>query len=231
MSRRTAWPRRAAVNGIIGKIRKPGSSLDGLFPHIDWSADNDVYARVEDWSAVDKMFTHLGDLYRRHPPSGVMIDKLDGLFQPIDKLMGKRAPRRGGRGLPIANFSAGPTSDAPLQLRQFGLAAHVYPALAGRGSAVVGTLHDPLTFVLRQALRKAMKLRPLGVVRSKCGLSSTLIIALRAWMRSMMCTPSIIDLVARSHSATTSTSTVPSASIAFSSCGRPLIALPDTFSR
>jgi hypothetical protein len=40
----------------------------------------------------------------------------------------------------------------------------------------------------------------------------------------------LIDLVARSHSATTSTSPVPSASIAFSSCGRPLIALPDAFS-
>jgi hypothetical protein len=39
------------------------------------------------------------------------------------------------------------------------------------------------------------------------GLSSTLIMATRAWMRSMMCTPSIIDRVARSHSATTSTST------------------------
>jgi hypothetical protein len=59
-----------------------------------------------------------------------------------------------------------------------------------------------------------MKPRPMGVVMP------------RAWMRSMICTPSIIDRVARSHSATTSTSPVPSASIAFSSCGRPLIALP-----
>jgi hypothetical protein len=38
----------------------------------------------------------------------------------------------------------------------------------------------------------------MGVVRSKCGLSSTLIMAPRAWMRSIMCTPSIIDRVARS---------------------------------
>jgi len=34
-----------------------------------------------------------------------------------------------------------------------------------------------------------MKPRPMGVVRCKCGLSSTLIMAPRAWMRSMMCTP------------------------------------------
>jgi hypothetical protein len=53
------------------------------------------------------------------------------------------------------------------------------------------------------------------VVRSKCGLSSTLIMAPRAWMRSMMCTPSLIDRVARSHSATTRTSSVPGASIAW----------------
>src|SRR5262245_26220942 len=44
-------------------------------------------------------------------------------------------------------------------------------------------------------------------------------------------TPSIIDRVARSHSATASTSPLPSASIAFSSCGRPLTALPDVCSR
>ena len=54
----------------------------------------------------------------------------------------------------------------------------------------------------------------------------------KSWFsETMMCTPSIIDLVARSHSATTSTSPVPSASMAFSSCGRPLVALPDAFSR
>ncbi len=33
--------------------------------------------------------------------------------------------------------------------------------------------------------RKAMKPRPMGVVRSRCGLSSTLTRASRAWMRSM----------------------------------------------
>src|SRR5215813_2547578 len=78
-----------------------------------------------------------------------------------------------------------------------------------------------------RALRNAMKPRPIGVVRSRCGLSSTLIMAPRAWIRSMMCTPSIIERVARSHSATTSTSPLPSALIAFSSCGRTLVALPD----
>jgi hypothetical protein len=34
----------------------------------------------------------------------------------------------------------------------------------------------------------------------------------RVWLRSMMCTPSVIDRLARSHSATTSTSLVLSAS-------------------
>jgi hypothetical protein len=42
--------------------------------------------------------------------------------------------------------------------------------------------------------------------------------------------PSSIDLVARSHSATTSVSPVPRRSIAFSSCGRPLRSPPDAFS-
>jgi hypothetical protein len=53
---------KGADPAVLGKIRKPGASLDGLFPHIDWSADNDVYARLDDWSAVDEMFAHLGDL-------------------------------------------------------------------------------------------------------------------------------------------------------------------------
>src|SRR5689334_17475662 len=53
------------------------------------------------------------------------------------------------------------------------------------------------------ALRRAIKPRPSGVVRSRCGLSSTLIRAPRALMRSIRWMPSNIDLVARSHSATT----------------------------
>jgi hypothetical protein len=102
MSGRTAWSKRVAANGIkmptfaLDKIRKPGASLDDLFPHIDWSADNDVYARLDDWSAVDKMFAHLGDLSTLDAilPADLMLDKLDGLFQPIDKPMGNRGGRR-----------------------------------------------------------------------------------------------------------------------------------------
>src|SRR5262249_12177913 len=45
-------------------------------------------------------------------------------------------------------------SDAPLQLSQLGLAPHVHPTLAGSSSAVVGSLHDPLAFVLRQGAQK-----------------------------------------------------------------------------
>jgi len=46
----------------------------------------------------------------------------------------------------------------------------------------------------------------------------------------MILSPSVMDRVARSHSASTSTSPVPRASIAFSSSGRPLVLLPDAFS-
>src|SRR5262245_48148506 len=60
-------------------------------------------------------------------------------------------------------------SDATLQLGQLGLATHVHPTLPGSSSALVGSLHDPLAFVLCQGLGKAMKPRPMGVVRSKCG--------------------------------------------------------------
>jgi hypothetical protein len=85
--------------GVFNEIQEPWASLDDLFPHIHWSADNDVYARLDDWSAVDKMFAHLGDLSTLDAilPADLMLDKLDGLFQPSDKPMGKRRPRRGGR--------------------------------------------------------------------------------------------------------------------------------------
>ena len=90
-----------------------------------------------------------------------------------------------------------------------------------RQLALIGSLRSSLAFVLRQGAQECYEAATNGVVRSKCRLSSTLIVAPHAWVRSKMCTPSIVDLVARSHSATTSTSPVPSASIAFSSCGRP----------
>src|SRR5215510_7304057 len=46
----------------------------------------------------------------------------------------------------------------------------------------------------------------------------------------MIWMPSSIDRVARSHSGSTSTSPVPSAAIAFSSWGRPIVLVPEAFS-
>jgi len=59
--------------------------------------------------------------------------------------------------------------------------------------------------------------RPIGVVRSSHLRSSALKVAPRAATRSMILMPSSMDLVTRSHSASTRTSRVPSASIALSS--------------
>jgi hypothetical protein len=99
---------------VLGKIRKPGASLDGFFPHIDWSADNDVYARLGGWSAVDKMFAHLGDLYRRHPPSGLNArQNSTGSSSQLTSLWAKGDLAGEAGGLPIANFSAGPTNSGP----------------------------------------------------------------------------------------------------------------------
>jgi len=62
MSGRIASPRRVAANGIkvptlhSTKFPSAGHPSMDLIPQIDWSADNDVYARLDDWSAVDKMF-------------------------------------------------------------------------------------------------------------------------------------------------------------------------------
>ena len=71
-----------------------------------------------------------------------------------------------------------------------------------------------------RAERKARMPLPMGVVRSSHCLSRALSIAPRAATRSMIRIPSIIERVARSHSASTSTSPGPSASIALSSSGR-----------
>jgi hypothetical protein len=57
------------------------------------------------------------------------------------------APLLGNRPGTFA-FGDALASNAPLQLGQLGLATHVHPTLAGSNSAVVGTLHDPLAFVL-----------------------------------------------------------------------------------
>ena len=46
-------------------------------------------------------------------------------------------------------------SNAPLQIGQLGFATHVHSALPGSSSAVVGTLHDPLAFLLRQGAQES----------------------------------------------------------------------------
>src|SRR5262249_43443644 len=106
MRRRKAWPRRVAVNeikdadfAVLDEISKPGASLDARLPAVDWSADKDMlarlddwsavdkmFARLDDWSAVDKMFAHLDDWSTLDAmfPADLMLDKLDGLLQPID---------------------------------------------------------------------------------------------------------------------------------------------------
>ena len=70
-----------------------------------------------------------------------------------------------------------------------------------------------------------MEPRPRGVVRSRCGLSRTLIRAPRALMRSIRWVPSNIERVARSHSATTRMSPVPSWIDGALELGPPLSAL------
>jgi hypothetical protein len=43
---------------VLDEIRKPGGSLDDVLPHVDWSADKDMFVRVDDWSNVDEMFAY-----------------------------------------------------------------------------------------------------------------------------------------------------------------------------
>ena len=90
-----------------------------------------------------------------------------------------------------------------LVLRELGLTAEPGAALAGSRAAIVGSLDDPVALVLSRGGQEGNKPRLRGVVRSKCGLSRTLIRAPRALMRSMRWMPSNIERVARSHSATT----------------------------
>lgn len=61
----------------------------------------------------------------------------------------ERRPLLGDRPGALATGDA-LASDAQLQLVQLGLATHVDPLLPGSNSAVVGTLHDTLAFVLSQ---------------------------------------------------------------------------------
>jgi hypothetical protein len=74
-----------------------------FFPHFDWSADKDTFdwsaldeMLAFDWSALDKMLPQLNDwstLDAMFPAQDKIVDKL---FQPIDKAMGKKRPRRVG---------------------------------------------------------------------------------------------------------------------------------------
>jgi hypothetical protein len=43
---------------VLDEIRKTGASLDDLLLHVDWSADKDMFARLDDWSIVDEMFAY-----------------------------------------------------------------------------------------------------------------------------------------------------------------------------
>src|SRR5262245_64412653 len=84
----------------------------------------------------------------------------------------------------------------------------------GNGTARVGPANNALALILGERVQEGDTAPATGVVRSKCGLSRTLISAPRLLMRSMMWTPSIIERVARSHSASIRTSPVPSSSMA-----------------
>src|SRR5215468_9681263 len=64
------------------------------------------------------------------------------------------APLSGDRTgtLPLGKTLA---SNAPLQIGQLGLEPHVDHTLAGSSSAIVGTLDDPLAFVLRKGAQES----------------------------------------------------------------------------
>src|SRR5215831_8792475 len=82
------------------------------------------------------------------------------------------APLSGDRTgtLPLGKTLA---SNAPLQIGQLGLAPHVDPRLRAAARPSLARLTIRWRSSSARALRKAMKPRPMGVVRSKCGLSST----------------------------------------------------------
>ena len=81
-----------------------------------------------------------------------------------------------------------------------------------------------------RAERKAKIPLPIGVVRSSHCRSRALSVAPRAATRSIIRMPSIMERVARSHSASTSTSRGPSVSMALSSSGRRTPSRPDSLS-
>jgi hypothetical protein len=72
--------------------------------------------------------------------------------------VGRECIERARRGQVVAKlalaFGDALASNAPLQLAQLGFATHVHPSPPRSSSAVVGTLHDPLAFVLRQGAQE-----------------------------------------------------------------------------
>ena len=75
----------ADVDELFNEILEHWASLDGPLPHVDWSADNDMFAHLNDWSTLDAMF-----------PADLMLDKLDKLFGSVDEALGIKRPRRTG---------------------------------------------------------------------------------------------------------------------------------------
>ena len=76
--------RRVAANGIKMPILSRSTKFANLaHPSVTCRAFDDKFAHLNDWAILDAMF-----------PADLMLDKLDGLFQPIDKPMGKSRLRR-----------------------------------------------------------------------------------------------------------------------------------------
>ena len=73
------------------------------------------------------------------------------------------SPRNGGvRNTPLLGDRSGTlalgdalASNAPQQIGQLGFATHGHSTLARSSSTTVGTLHDPLAFLLRQGAQES----------------------------------------------------------------------------
>jgi len=73
---------------VLDKICKPGACLDDLPPPVDWSADKDMFARLDDRSIVDEIFAYdWSALDVTGPPStrcspmiGPVLDEMFGLI-------------------------------------------------------------------------------------------------------------------------------------------------------
>jgi hypothetical protein len=78
----------------------------------------------------------------------------------------------------------------------------VHPTLAGSRSPVVGTRNDPLALVLRHGAQEGIEASTYGRRQIQMGLVEHLDDGTQRVDALDMWTPSIIDRVARSHSAT-----------------------------